>query len=225
MTKEWVLNIANGRWGLTKRNRVGPVSAWIRECSPKNVPEWEEFYLKKLEKFLMEKGIPLGANEYLEDLGKRLYIKIAEVLRAEIDEVTQEDCVKYIRTLVIDRTFQGYVNEKRTVFEKLQIELGVKILPAPDEWDRLYNVDFCIKVNDKYIGLQIKPLTFEHAPQFASKWKDIYKDSHQEFEKKFGGKVFIVFSVERDGEKLIYNESVIDDIKSEIKRLSQMNYK
>jgi len=35
MTKEWTLNMANGRWGLTKQNRVGPVAAWIRECSPK----------------------------------------------------------------------------------------------------------------------------------------------------------------------------------------------
>ncbi|MEM7818466.1 MAG: MjaI family restriction endonuclease, partial [Candidatus Aenigmatarchaeota archaeon] len=34
MGKEWILNIANSRWGLTKKNKVGPVAAWIRECSP-----------------------------------------------------------------------------------------------------------------------------------------------------------------------------------------------
>jgi hypothetical protein len=33
--------------------------------------------------------------------------------------------------------------------------------PAPDEWDRLYNVDFSIEVNGKYIGIQIKPVTQE----------------------------------------------------------------
>ena len=31
----------------------------------------------------------------------------------------------------------------------------VKIDPAPDEWDRLYNVDFSIQVKDKYVGIQI----------------------------------------------------------------------
>jgi hypothetical protein len=34
----------------------------------------------------------------------------------------------------------------------------VKIEPASDEWDRLFNVDFFIKIKDKYIGIQIKPI-------------------------------------------------------------------
>ncbi|MEM1988929.1 MAG: MjaI family restriction endonuclease [Candidatus Woesearchaeota archaeon] len=51
MAKEWILNMANGRWGLTKQNRVGPVAAWIRECSPKEISEWENFYLQKLRDF------------------------------------------------------------------------------------------------------------------------------------------------------------------------------
>ncbi len=35
MPKEWILNQANMRWGLTKKNKVGPVSELIRKCSPK----------------------------------------------------------------------------------------------------------------------------------------------------------------------------------------------
>ncbi len=45
MAKEWILNMATNRWGLNKKNSVGPVSQWIRECGPKTIKEWEEFYL------------------------------------------------------------------------------------------------------------------------------------------------------------------------------------
>lgn len=99
MSKGWILNMANGRWGLTKKNRVGPVSAWIRECSPKKVSDWEKFYFQKLKDFLRKKRINLEPEEYLISLGKTLYIKITEVLRAEMDEVTEEDCIKYIKNL------------------------------------------------------------------------------------------------------------------------------
>jgi len=219
MAKEWILNMANGRWGLTKQNRVGPVAAWIRECSPKEISEWERFYLQKLKDFLKDKGINLPPEEYLESLGKTLYIKVTEVLRSEMDEVTEEDCIEYIKNLVLRRTFDGYITEKETIYGQLQDSLNVKIEPAPDEWDRLYNVDFFIKVNEKYIGLQIKPITFEYAPEFANKWKEVYKTSHEKFTERFGGKVFIIFSVTKDEKKVIFNGNIIDEIREEINRL------
>ena len=40
MPKELILNKANMRWGLTKKNKVGPVSELIRKCSPRNLQEW-----------------------------------------------------------------------------------------------------------------------------------------------------------------------------------------
>ena len=39
MPKEWILNQANMRWGLTKKNKVGAVSDEIRKCSPKALNE------------------------------------------------------------------------------------------------------------------------------------------------------------------------------------------
>jgi hypothetical protein len=44
MVKEWILNQANMRWGLTKKNKVGPVSELIRKLSPKSLKDWEEYY-------------------------------------------------------------------------------------------------------------------------------------------------------------------------------------
>jgi hypothetical protein len=81
MSKEWILNIATNRWGLNKKNSVGPVAEWIRECSPKKIEEWESCYKDKLKKFLERKKIYIKPDEYLEDLGKKLYTKISEVLK------------------------------------------------------------------------------------------------------------------------------------------------
>jgi len=60
---------------------------------------------------------------------------LIEVIQAEIEEVTEEDCFQYIYNLVINRTFDGYQTEIKTIYGKLQRDLGVKIEPAPDECD------------------------------------------------------------------------------------------
>ena len=203
---------------LIKKHSVGPVSQWIRECSPRSIEDWERYYYDKLNDFLKNKGINLSPEEYIKSLGEKLFVKITEVIRAEIEEVTEEDCIQYIYNLVINRTYDGYLTEKQTVYGELQRKLYVKIEPAPDEWDRLYNVDFYIKINDKYIGLQIKPITYEQTPELH-KWQEWLGKTHIEFEKRYGGKVFIVFSIKRDGKKEIYNLDVIEKIKDEIQRL------
>ena len=84
MAKEWILNMATNRWGLNKKNSVGPVSQWIRECNPRSIKDWEEFYYSKLAEFLKSKGMDISPQEYLEDLGRKLYVKITEVIQAEI---------------------------------------------------------------------------------------------------------------------------------------------
>jgi len=113
---------------------------------PKAIDEWREYYFRNVR-----------SKEHIEDLGRKLYVKISEVLAAEIEEVTEKDCIDYMFNMVIDRTFDGYMTEIKTIYGQLEKILNVKIQPAPDEWDRLFAVDFFIKINEKYIGLQIKP--------------------------------------------------------------------
>jgi hypothetical protein len=218
MAKEWILNMATNRWGLNKKDSVGPVSQWIRECRPKTIEDWKEFYYSKLAEFLKSKGIYLSPQEYIENLGRKLYTKITEVIQAEIEEVTEEDCIRYIYNLVVNRTYDGYLTEIKTIYGKLQYELGVKIKPAPDEWDRLYNIDFYIKVGNKYIGLQIKPITYKQTPEIY-KWKEWLSKTHDRFKKRYGGKVFIVFSIKRNNKKEIYNPEVVEEIRKEIQNL------
>ena len=90
------------------------------------------------------------SKEHIESLGRKLYIKITEVISAEVENITEDDCINYMINIVIDRTFDGYMTEIDTIYGQLQEILDVKIEPAPDEWDRLFNVDFYIKINTKY---------------------------------------------------------------------------
>ena len=220
MAKEWLLNMATNRWGLNKKNSVGPVSQWIRECSPKTIKYWEQFYYNKLADFLKNKNIFLSPKEYIEYLGRKLYVKITEVIQAEIEEVKEEDCIQYIHNLVINRTYDGYLTEIKTIYGKLQRDLGVEIKPAPDEWDRLYNIDFYIQIEGKYIGLQIKPITYEQTPEIY-RWKEWLNNTHRKFEEKFGGKVFIIFSIKKGNKKEIYNPEIIASIRKEIERIKE----
>jgi len=198
------------RWGLNKKTQVGPVAELIRKCSPKTVEEWKEFYYKN--------AYP---KEHLEELGRKLYVKITEVCQAEIENITEEDCINFIKSLVINRTFDGYQSEIQTIYGQLQQALGVKIEPASDEWDRRYNVDFFIEINDKHIGLQIKPAGYAYITQIINELK-FQEASHKKFTEKFGGKVFYVISVKDErGKKKIYNQEVIEEIKAEIKRLKK----
>lgn len=209
MPKEWILNQANMRWGLTKKSKVGAVSDEIRKRAPKFPKEWEEYYYKNI-----------YSISHLEEIGARLYIKITEVCQAEIESITEEDCIDFIINLVINRTFDGYQSEVQTIYGQLQQELGVKIEPAPDEWDRGYNIDFFIKVNDRYIGLQIKPAGYAYITQIINEL-EFQKKTHEKFTAKFGGKVFYIISITEVKKKNIYNTEVIKEIKKEIKRLEK----
>lgn len=207
MAKEWILNQANMRWGLTRKNKVGAVSDEIRKCAPKSVEEWEEYYYKNV-----------YSKNHLVELGRRLYIKITEVCQAEIESIEEEHCIDFIVNLVINRTFDGYQSEIQTIYGQLQKALGVKVEPAPDEWDRGYNVDFFIKIKDKYIGLQIKPAGYAYITQIINEL-EFQKDTHQKFTAKYGGRVFYIISVKKNDKKVIYNPEVIEEIRKEINRL------
>jgi hypothetical protein len=212
MANEWILNQANMRWGLTKKRQVGPVAEIIRKCAPKTLQEWEEYYLTHI-----------YPREHLEHLGKKLFIKVTDVCKAEIENITEEDCINFIYNLVIKRTFDGYQSEIQTVYGQLEKILGEKIIPAPDEWDRGYNVDYYIKVHDKFIGLQIKPAGYEYITQIINE-REQQKKTHAKFSEKYGGKVFYIISITEGKNKIIHNPEVIDEIKTEIERLKKSYY-
>ena len=210
MAKEWILNSAMNRFQLNFKRNVGATSESIRKCSPKTLDEWREYYFANVK-----------SKAHIEDLGKKLYVKITEVIQSEVAEVTEQDCVDYMIQLVIDRTFDGYMTEIQTIYGQLQNILSVKIEAAPDEWDRLFNVDFFIKIGEKYIGLQIKPVNSGIQLPEIHKEYALQNETHKKFTEVFGGKVFYLFSAKVGDKKEIANKDVINDIQNEIERLKQ----
>ena len=104
MAKEWILNQANMRWGLTKKNKVGPVSEVIRKCSPKSLKDWEEYYYNNV-----------YPKQHLEELGvkgiePRLFFKFYAELFKHLSKPVD----------LIDLS-------KKSLFNDLVEETGVRI--------------------------------------------------------------------------------------------------
>ena len=156
--------------------------------------------------------------QYIEELGKKLYAKIMEV-----ESITEQDCIDYMKELVINRTYEGYNTEIQTIYGQLAVLLNQEILAAPDEWDRLYNVDFYIKIGENHIGLQIKPINNHLQIPEIHKEYALQAKTHEKFKKQYGGKVFYIYSEKVNNKKVIANIEVVDEIKKEIARLSNIN--
>ena len=216
--RETLLNYGMNRWGLNKAYSVGPTSELIRACSPKTFEEWEEYYFTHA-KQKKKDGMKI-TREYITGLGQTLYIKISEVIRSELDSISEEECIDYAYNLVLNRTYEGYKSEIDTIYGQLESIVNRKIESAPDEWDRTYGVDFYIRLKKGYIGIQIKPISSGQSIN-QYQWVEMHRKNHARFKDEFEGNVFFVYSVKGSGKKKkIYNTEVIEEIISEINRLS-----
>lgn len=208
MSKEFILNTTMNRFQLNFKRNVGATSENIRLCRPKSLDEWREYYF-----------LNVRSNDHIVTLGKKLYIKITEVIQSEIEGITEQDCIDYMVQMVINRTYDGYIREINTIYGQLEELLGVKIEPSSDDWDRHYNVDFYIKVKESYIGLQIKPVNQGIQLPQIMKERELQSASFEKFTKKYGGKVFYIYSSKVGDKKNIVNVDVINEIRVEIARL------
>lgn len=193
-----------------------PISHLLCKRICASFEELEDFYFNNATQ-KKKNGVNI-TREYIRDLGQKLYMKLSEVVKNELEAIDEKECIDYAYNFVLSRTYEGYKSEINTIYGQLGSILGVKIEPAPDEWDRSYNVDFFIKVQDKYIGLQIKPAGYTYIPQIINEFK-FQERTHQKFTEKYGGKVFYIISVADDKRKAIQNPEVIEEIKKEIERL------
>ena len=215
--RETLLNYGFNRWGLNKAYSVGPTSKLIRYCAPKTFEEWEKYYF---ENAIQKKkdGIKI-TREYITGLGQTLYTKISEVIKNELESIEVEECIDYAYNLILNRTYEGYKSEIDTIYGQLESILNIKIYPAPDEWDRTYSVDFYININEKHIGLQIKPISSGISLN-QYQWIEMHRANHERFMGDFGSKVFFIYSIKSTGKKKkIFNIEIIEEIKIEIERL------
>lgn len=215
--KEKVLNYACQTYQLSRPNKVGTVMALIRECQPKSFQEWEKWYFENAK--TDGKAQIKITKESLQELGERLYIKIKEIVIPEwteaFNQLTLQDCVDYIINLTVNRTYDGFIREKSVIEDNLAEEFpNVKFEESDPELDHAGDIDYLGWVGKKAFGIQIKPVTAKaNFGNYSA--TERMKASFDDFTNKFGGKVFIVFSIDDK----IKNEEVIGQIASEIKQL------
>lgn len=215
--KERVLNYACQTYQLSRPNKVGAVMALIRECQPQTIQEWEKWYFENAK--TDGKNAFKITRESLLELGERLYDKITEVVIPEWEEafkqLTKQDCIDYIYNLTINRTYDGYLREKSVINDGLaKIFTELTFEETDPELDHAGDIDYIAKIGNKAIGIQIKPITAK--ANFGSySLTERMKASFDDFTAKFGGKVFVVFSLDKE----IANKEVIEEISKEIERL------
>lgn len=217
--KEKVLNYTCQTYQLSRPNKVGGVMALIRECQPKTIHEWEQWYFEKA--FTESKNPTKITQEILQELGERLHEKITDVVipewQAAFQELTLQDCIDYIYNLTIQRTYDGYVREKSVVNDGLaKLFPQIKFIESDTDLDHAGDIDYLGLVGQYAFGIQIKPVTSKSNFGTYSATERM-KANFRDFEEKYKGKVFIVFSL--DGE--IANEEIIQQIEIEIKRIEK----
>ncbi|WP_250630033.1 MjaI family restriction endonuclease [Rhodoflexus caldus] len=217
--KEKVLNYATQTYQLSRPNKVGAVMALIRQCQPKTFEEWEKWYF--------ENAVTTGKHsakitkESLEELGERLYVKITEIVIPEWTEafrqITLQDYIDYIYNLTIPRTYDGFIREKSVIEDNLaKIFPEVRFEESEPELDHAGDINYLGWVGEKAFGIQIKPVTAQ--ANFGNySVTERMKLSFEDFTQKFGGKVFVIFSVN----DTIQNKEVIEQIAAEINRLNR----
>ncbi len=192
--------------------------ALIRECQPKTIEEWEQWYFENAH--TDGKTAVKITKESLEELGERLYVKIKEIVIPEwteaFNQLTLQDCIDYIINLTINRTFDGFIREKSVVEDNLAKEFpNVRFEESDSELDHAGDIDYLGWVGEKAFGIQIKPITAKsNFGNYSS--TERMKASFADFSKKFGGNVFVVFSEK----EVIKNKEVIGQIAAEIELLS-----
>jgi len=219
--KEKVLNYASNTYQLTRPSKVDAVMVLIRECQPKALDEWEKYYFEKA--YTKKKDKTKITKETLDELGERLYAKITEVVipewTAAFEDLTLQDCKDYIYQVTIVRTYDGFLLEKSVVNDGLAKSFpDVEFEESDPELDHAGDIDYIGKIGDKAFGIQIKPIT-ANANFGNYNITDRMSASFQDFEEKYGGKVFVVFSTRTGNEKDIVNKDVLEEIKNEIERL------
>ena len=215
--KEFLLNHACQLYQLTRPKKVGAVMDLIRQCQPSSIEEWEKWYFENAK---TDGKTPIRiSRESLLELGERLYAKMTELVIPQIQEainnITREDCINYVYNLTIYRTFDGYQEEKSVVNNGLAKKFKDVVFEESDpELDHAGDIDYVAHVGKYQFGIQVKPVT-ANANFGGYSLTERMKASFEDFKEKYGGEVFVVFSL--DGK--IANPEVIDEISKEIERL------
>lgn len=129
-----------------------------------------------------------------------------------LNQITLQDCVDFVYNLVINQCNKKFVS---VIYDNLaKIFPEVKFEESDPDLDHAGDIDYLGWINKKAIGIQIKPVTIKsNFGNYSA--SERMKASFADFEEKYGGKVFVIISL--DGE--IGNKEVVEQIRKEVKRL------
>lgn len=132
--------------------------------------------------------------------------------------ITIQNYIDYIFNLTINRTFDGFIREKSVVNDGLAKHFPeVKFVESDNDLDHAGDIDYLGFVGKNAFGIQIKPVTAK--ANFGNySVSERMRVNFFDFEKKYHGKVFIIYSL--DGE--IANVEVINEIEKEIGKLKKI---
>ena len=136
-----LINLANQYAQGTRPKVVGQMSELIQEFEGKTLSEWEEWYLKK-----KPDAIRTATEKILQKLND---------LKNSLNQIDRETVEKWVRDLVIVKTFAGLR------FQEAILKIGAEIKGT---YYRLAEVGEEAKGIDGYIGdipVSIKPYSYE----------------------------------------------------------------
>ncbi|MCK4576185.1 MjaI family restriction endonuclease [candidate division WOR-3 bacterium] len=208
MGKESHLNSAVNRFQLNRKRVVGNLNEMISTAMPLTRDEWEGYYITN--------GKTL---EQLDEIGIQLYNRFRNVIIPEIESITIEDCKEYIKSLIIDKTFDGM----RARFQILNTELlretdkEFKFLPDHEEdWRyRTFRIDYYhLDVErDLLVGIKVAPNTLltSQNPTVIRAREEI-ENTHRESMSKDAGYFYILYYSGKGANVKIANREIIDEI-------------
>jgi hypothetical protein len=216
--KEHVLNYTSQRFQLTRPRAVGPTMELIRKCNPTSLLAWENFYWENA--YTARNESVKITQEVIDGLGLKLYDKIQKVIIPEwnnaFNTITKEDCVNYILDVTINRSFDGFHREN-AVTRELGVIFSKEIFfeETDSVTDSAWGIDWLGNIIDKdvKIGIQVKPATSRATAIGGFSVEDRGNARWTEFQEKFGGPVFVVYSKKTGKKNTILNREVIDDIR------------
>jgi hypothetical protein len=214
---EHLLNYTAQRYQLTRPSKVSPVMDLIRQVKPKNKKEWMDYYWGHAK---TKNNHPI-TKKSLNQLGDILYEKMHKIIKKEFlsafKKIDKKTCRDYIYDVVINRTYDGYNRECAVVYKILSKRFPQILFNESDsELDHAGDIDFIGKINEKYsIGIQIKPLTSKSGYGSYNP-EDRMLNNFLNFEKKYKGKVYILYC----DKKKLQNNSILDEIEKDISDIS-----
>lgn len=154
---------------------MGDTNLHLSKALPNSLEDWQEYYTSKVR-----------SNKELQELGERFYSIIQENILPFIEGISEEECVRYVRELALDRTFQGYVSRLKIHQEHLLESTGALFIykyEHPHDWRfktfaiDLYHHD---PAKDRLVGIKFLPETARRSRiRFAQEVKAEIESEHK----------------------------------------------